>query len=84
MRATIHDAAASCVCEWSVATRIASLDPEHCAALHTNMPLADAPKEPAPLSDVGNRTSYVTARTMRGDMRMFLDERSDDCQADRS
>ena len=34
-----------------VATRIAALDPEHCAALHTNMPLADAPKEPVPLGD---------------------------------
>jgi epoxide hydrolase len=34
-----------------VATRIAALDPEHCAALHTNMPLGDAPKEQVPLSD---------------------------------
>jgi epoxide hydrolase len=34
-----------------VATRMGALDPEHCAALHTNMPLAEAPKEPVPLSD---------------------------------
>jgi pimeloyl-ACP methyl ester carboxylesterase len=34
-----------------IATRIGALDPEHCAALHTNMPLADAPKEAVPLSD---------------------------------
>ena len=34
-----------------VATRIGALDPEHCAALHTNMPLADPPKDAVPLSD---------------------------------
>jgi epoxide hydrolase len=34
-----------------VVTRIAALDPEHCAALHTNMPLADPPKDAVPLSD---------------------------------
>ena len=34
-----------------VATRIAALDPEHCAALHTNMPLADPPKDAVALSD---------------------------------
>jgi microsomal epoxide hydrolase len=34
-----------------VATRIAALDPDHCAALHTNMPIASPPKEGVPLSD---------------------------------
>ena len=34
-----------------VVTRIGALDPEHCAALHTNMPIASAPKEALPLSD---------------------------------
>jgi microsomal epoxide hydrolase len=34
-----------------VAVRIAALDPEHCAAIHLNMPLADPPAEPVPLSD---------------------------------
>src|SRR5262245_24338299 len=34
-----------------VADAIAALDAEHCAALHTNMPLADAPREPVPLND---------------------------------
>ena len=34
-----------------VATRIGALDPEHCAALHTNMPLADPPKDAVQLSD---------------------------------
>jgi pimeloyl-ACP methyl ester carboxylesterase len=34
-----------------VVTRIGALDPEHCAALHTNMPLADPPRETVPLGD---------------------------------
>jgi microsomal epoxide hydrolase len=34
-----------------VATRIGVLDPEHCAAIHLNMPLADRPDEPVELSD---------------------------------
>jgi len=34
-----------------VATSIGPLDPEHCAAIHLNMPLADRPGEPVPLSE---------------------------------
>jgi pimeloyl-ACP methyl ester carboxylesterase len=34
-----------------VATIIGALDPEHCAAIHLNMPLAVPPKESVPLSD---------------------------------
>jgi pimeloyl-ACP methyl ester carboxylesterase len=34
-----------------VAVRVAALDPEHCAAIHLNMPLADPPAEPLPLSE---------------------------------
>jgi epoxide hydrolase len=34
-----------------VGTRIAALDPEHCAALHLNMPIAERPKEDVELSD---------------------------------
>ncbi len=34
-----------------VATRIGALDPEHCAAIHLNMPLAERPDEPVELSD---------------------------------
>jgi pimeloyl-ACP methyl ester carboxylesterase len=34
-----------------IATRIASLDAEHCAALHLNMPIAAPPPDPLPLSD---------------------------------
>jgi len=34
-----------------VTTRIGAFDPEHCAAIHLNMPVADRPKDPAPLTD---------------------------------
>jgi pimeloyl-ACP methyl ester carboxylesterase len=34
-----------------VATRIGAFDPEHCAAIHVNMPIADPPAEQIPLSD---------------------------------
>ena len=34
-----------------VATRIGAVDPEHCAAIHLNMPVADPPDEPMSLSD---------------------------------
>jgi pimeloyl-ACP methyl ester carboxylesterase len=34
-----------------VTTRIGALDPDHCAAIHLNMPLAEPPKEKVELSD---------------------------------
>jgi epoxide hydrolase len=34
-----------------VATRIGAFDPEHCAAIHLNMPLAARPKDPGPLTE---------------------------------
>ncbi|MBV8949313.1 MAG: alpha/beta fold hydrolase [Actinobacteria bacterium] len=34
-----------------VTTRIGALDPEHCAAIHLNMPLADPPEERVQLTD---------------------------------
>jgi pimeloyl-ACP methyl ester carboxylesterase len=34
-----------------VATRIGALDPGHCAAIHLNMPIAERPDAPLPLSD---------------------------------
>jgi pimeloyl-ACP methyl ester carboxylesterase len=34
-----------------VATRIGAIDPDHCAALHLNMPIGARPKEPVELSD---------------------------------
>jgi pimeloyl-ACP methyl ester carboxylesterase len=34
-----------------IATRLAPLDPDHCAAVHTNMPIAAPPGDPGPLGD---------------------------------
>jgi microsomal epoxide hydrolase len=34
-----------------VATRMGALDPDHCAAIHLNMPIADRPDEHVPLTD---------------------------------
>jgi pimeloyl-ACP methyl ester carboxylesterase len=34
-----------------VATRIGALDPEHCVAIHVNMPIADPPEDAPPLTD---------------------------------
>src|SRR5438067_5532459 len=34
-----------------IATRIGAFDPQQCAAIHLNMPLAERPKEPLPLTD---------------------------------
>jgi microsomal epoxide hydrolase len=34
-----------------IATRIGALDPQHCAALHLNMPVAGRPESPGPLTD---------------------------------
>ena len=34
-----------------VTTRMAALDPEHCVALHLNMPIADRPEDEVPLTE---------------------------------
>ena len=34
-----------------VTTRIGALDPDHCAAIHLNMPIADRPEDAVPLTD---------------------------------
>ncbi len=34
-----------------IATRLAALDPEHCVALHLNMPIAAPPAEPLPVTE---------------------------------
>jgi len=44
-----------------VATRVGPLDPEHCAAIHLNMPLADRPDEPVPLSEAEKADLAVMA-----------------------
>ncbi len=44
-----------------VATRIGSLDQEHCAAIHLNMPIAGPPEEPVDLDDQ-DRADLVAMR----------------------
>ena len=48
-----------------VVTRIGALDPEHCAGIHLNMPLASRPENPAPLSDEEKADLAVMARFQR-------------------
>jgi pimeloyl-ACP methyl ester carboxylesterase len=38
-----------------VTTRMGAFDPEHCAAIHLNMPIADPPEEPVPLTEEEQR-----------------------------
>ena len=48
-----------------VATRIGALDPQHCVGIHLNMPLADRPDEPEPLSDAEQADLAVIAHFRR-------------------
>jgi pimeloyl-ACP methyl ester carboxylesterase len=48
-----------------VATRIGALDPQHCVGIHLNMPLADRPDEPEPLSDAEQADLAVIAQFRR-------------------
>jgi pimeloyl-ACP methyl ester carboxylesterase len=48
-----------------VATRVAALDPEHCAALHLNMPIAAPPEDPVPLTEVEQADLAAMGRFQR-------------------
>jgi pimeloyl-ACP methyl ester carboxylesterase len=48
-----------------VATRIGALDPEHCAAIHLNMVIADPPEEEVPLGDTEKADLAAMARFRR-------------------
>ncbi len=48
-----------------VATRIGALDREHCAAIHLNMPIADRPEEPLPLTEQEKADLAVMQRFRR-------------------
>jgi pimeloyl-ACP methyl ester carboxylesterase len=45
-----------------VTTRIGALDPEHCVAIHLNMPIGVRPEEPHPLSDEDKADLAAMAR----------------------
>lgn len=48
-----------------ITTRIGALDPEHCAAIHLNMPIARPPDEPVPLTDEEKADLAAMARFQR-------------------
>jgi pimeloyl-ACP methyl ester carboxylesterase len=48
-----------------VTTRMAALDPEHCAALHLNMPIADRPEDEVPLTEDERADLAAMARFRR-------------------
>lgn len=48
-----------------IATRIATLDPEHCIAVHVNMALATRPTDAAPLTDEERNDLAAMARFQR-------------------
>jgi pimeloyl-ACP methyl ester carboxylesterase len=50
-----------------IATRMATLDPEHCVGLHLNMPIAGPPPGDAPLTDEEQADLAVMARFQRED-----------------
>ncbi len=50
-----------------IATRIAALDPEHCAALHLNMPIASPPADPRPLTEEEQADLAAMARFQRSE-----------------
>jgi pimeloyl-ACP methyl ester carboxylesterase len=57
-----------------VATRIGSLDPEHCVAIHLNMPIADAPEERVPLSDADKADLAAIAQFQRDESGYALEQ----------
>lgn len=48
-----------------IATRIGALDPEHCFAVHLNMPLATRPRDAGPLTDEEQADLAAMARFQR-------------------
>jgi pimeloyl-ACP methyl ester carboxylesterase len=57
-----------------IATRIGAFDPEHCAAIHLNMPLAERPKEPVPLTDEDKAGLAALAEFQRAEAGYALEQ----------
>jgi pimeloyl-ACP methyl ester carboxylesterase len=57
-----------------IATRIGALDPEHCAALHLNMPLATRPDEPVALTEQDNADLAAMAQFQREESGYALEQ----------
>jgi microsomal epoxide hydrolase len=57
-----------------VATRIGALDPEHCAAIHLNMPIADRPDDPGELTDADRADLGAMAQFARDESGYALEQ----------
>src|SRR5262245_38032002 len=57
-----------------IATRIGSLDAEHCAAIHVNMPVAGRPENPGPLSEEEKADLAAMARFQREESGYALEQ----------
>src|SRR5215468_474589 len=57
-----------------LATRIGSLDAEHCAAIHVNMPVAGRPENPGPLTDEEKADLAAMARFQREESGYALEQ----------
>ncbi|HUI48521.1 MAG TPA: epoxide hydrolase [Acidimicrobiia bacterium] len=58
-----------------VATRIGAFDPEHCAAIHCNMPIADRPDDPLELTDA-DRTDLAALQQFAREESGYAQEQS--------
>lgn len=57
-----------------LATRIGSLDAEHCAAIHVNMPVARRPENPGPLTEEDKADLAAMARFQREESGYALEQ----------
>ena len=57
-----------------IATRIGALDPEHCVAIHLNMPIADRPDDAPPLTDSDKADLAATAQFARDESGYALEQ----------
>jgi len=57
-----------------IATRIGALDPEHCAAIHLNMPVAGRPENPAPVTEEEKAGLAAMARFQREESGYALEQ----------
>lgn len=57
-----------------VTSRIGALDEEHCAAIHLNMAIVDAPKEPAELTDQEKTDLAAMARFQREEVGYAMEQ----------
>src|SRR5439155_8389598 len=59
-----------------ITTRIGSVDGQHCAAIHLNMPIAVPPEEPVPLTDAENADLAAMQAFAREESGYALEQRT--------